>query len=173
MPLTIGQRLKQAREYRLLTIEKASDATRIRINYLKSLEADDYSVMPSAAQARGFLHNYAEFLDIDLDAVLAELQQNAPKEADVSGPLPSLEMTPEQPADEPSSPRFWTRWLVRKPKAESAPELEFPEPEPEQIQAAPVEVIPNRKGNRSNRAAKEEVRDVRRTTTQAREEKIG
>jgi cytoskeleton protein RodZ len=141
MPLTIGQRLKLAREYRLLTIEKASDATRIRINYLRALEADDYSVMPSAAQARGFLHNYAEFLDIDIDAVIEELQRDAPKEPEVSGPLPSVEMTSNGAlADKTATPPFWTRVLPRKPKAEPAPEIEIPKPEA--VEVPPVEIIP-------------------------------
>ncbi|MDP2777026.1 MAG: helix-turn-helix domain-containing protein, partial [Anaerolineales bacterium] len=49
MPESIGQRLKQMREARYLTLEKASDDTRIRVIFLQALEADDYSVIPSAA----------------------------------------------------------------------------------------------------------------------------
>lgn len=90
--LTIGQRLKKEREARYLTIEKASDETRIRIIFLKALEADDYSVMPSAAQGRGFLRNYAAYLDINIDEVIAEMQRNAPPVEEVSGPLPQVNL---------------------------------------------------------------------------------
>jgi hypothetical protein len=50
---TIGQRLKQIRLSRQISIEKAAEATRVRVIYLQALEADNYSVMSSAAQSRG------------------------------------------------------------------------------------------------------------------------
>lgn len=90
--LTIGQRLKKEREARYLTIEKASDETRIRMVFLRALEADDYSVMPSAAQGRGFLRNYAAYLEINIDEVIAEMQRNAPVVEEVSGPLPQVNL---------------------------------------------------------------------------------
>ena len=69
---SIGQRLRQEREDRFLTLERASAETRIRIVFLQALEADDYSVMPSAAQGRGFLRNYAEYLGLNIDEMIAE-----------------------------------------------------------------------------------------------------
>lgn len=90
--LTIGQRLKKEREARYLTIEKASDETRIRIVFLRALEADDYSALPSAAQGRGFLRNYADYLDINIDEVIAEMQRNTPPTEEVSGPLPQVNL---------------------------------------------------------------------------------
>ncbi|MCA2001516.1 MAG: helix-turn-helix domain-containing protein, partial [Chloroflexi bacterium] len=75
---TIGQRLKKERKARFLTLEKASEATRIRKVFLEALEADDFSVMPSAAQGRGFLRNYAAFLGLDIDEMIAEMQRSAP-----------------------------------------------------------------------------------------------
>ena len=72
MSESIGQRLKQEREARYLSLEKASEATRIRTVFLQALESDDYSVMPSAAQGRGFLRNYAEYLELNIDEMIAE-----------------------------------------------------------------------------------------------------
>ncbi|MBI5843022.1 MAG: DUF4115 domain-containing protein [Chloroflexi bacterium] len=153
MSETIGQRLKKAREYRNLTIEKASEATRIRVNYLQALETDDYSVMPSAAQGRGFLRNYAEFLNVNLEEVIAELQKNPPQEFEISGPLPTADIIPEQPApaDEPGSRPFWTRYLARKPQAESAPEVQPSEPEP-QNQIEVIEAEPPKPRGRKKKA---------------------
>jgi len=77
---TIGQRLKATREEKKLTLEKVFQAIRIRVNYLQALEDDDLTSMPSPVQARGYLRNYAEFLELDLDEVLEEVrisQQNA------------------------------------------------------------------------------------------------
>ena len=74
MSLTIGQHLRKAREERYITLEKVSAETRIRIAFIKALESDDFSSMPSAAQGRGFLRNYAEYLNINIDEVINGLR---------------------------------------------------------------------------------------------------
>jgi len=144
MPESIGQRLKLARQARRLSIEQAAEATRIRPHYLQALEADDYSVMPSAAQARGFLRNYADFLNLDLQAILTELQAAQPAEP-VSGPLPQVDLAPPAPeaaanppaAEEPAKRPFWRAWLDRARKPEPTPEPISAEPP-----AAPEVVVP-------------------------------
>ena len=96
MTQTIGQRLKAEREERRLTLEKVFEATRIRMQYLRAMEEDDLSVMPSPVQARGYLRNYAEYLGFDVDQMLHELrEQNAQQTtgevigpADASSPSP-------------------------------------------------------------------------------------
>lgn len=136
---SIGQRLKKERIARFLTLEKASEATRIRIVFLQALESDDYSVMPSAAQGRGFLRNYAEYLELNIDEMIAEIQRNAPPVEEVSGPLPQVNLveteipplTSEQ--DEKPARPFWRSWLGRRPKAESTLE----QPESDALQAEP------------------------------------
>src|SRR5690349_1350360 len=132
--LTIGQRLKKEREGRYLSIEKASDETRIRAVFLRALEADDYSVLPSAAQGRGFLRNYAAYLDINIDEIIAEMQRNAPPPQEVSGPLPQVNLLEtdlpsltESPAELDSTPSWIQRlrsaqsWFAR-PRQETTPE---------------------------------------------------
>lgn len=128
MSETIGQRLKREREARYIPLEKAAEETRIRRTFLQALEADDFSVMPSAAQGRGFLRNYAEYLGVDIDELIAEIQRNPIPPVEVSGPLPQVnlsetELPPlvDSQEDEPA-PRFLARFLRRKPKAASAPE---------------------------------------------------
>ena len=128
---SIGQRLKKEREARFLTLEKASEATRIRIVFLQALESDDYSVMPSAAQGRGFLRNYAEYLELNIDEMIAEIQKNPPMTTEVSGPLPQVNLVEtEIPSltesqDEKPARLSWilrfrsvqASWLGRRPKA--------------------------------------------------------
>ncbi|MBM4426487.1 MAG: DUF4115 domain-containing protein [Chloroflexi bacterium] len=146
MPETIGQRLKKAREGRYLSLEKVSAETRIRTVFLQALEADDFSVMPSAAQGRGFLRNYAEYLNLNIDEIIAELQQSAPPPAEVSGPLPQVNLleTDLPPltdsADEKPAPPFWTRWFARRTRTEST--LQLIQETPEEIQPAQVEESP-------------------------------
>lgn len=133
MPESIGQQLKKEREARFLTLEKASEATRIRVVFLKALEADDYSVMPSAAQGRGFLRNYAEYLDLNIDLMIEEIQRSAAP-VEVSGPLPQVnlvetEIPPlvEEQEEEKPERSFLSSWFGRRPKVEPLPELESPE----------------------------------------------
>jgi transcriptional regulator with XRE-family HTH domain len=67
---TIGETLREAREQLGLTLEEAERATRIRTHHLQALENEAWDSLPSPVQARGFLHNYADFLGLDPNAVL-------------------------------------------------------------------------------------------------------
>lgn len=124
MPETIGQRLKREREARFLSIERAAEDTRIRAVFLRALESDDFSVMPSAAQGRGFLRNYAEYLALDIDELISEIQRNPIPQEQVAGPLPQVNLveteippltneTDEKPAS------LLARLLRRKPKVDA------------------------------------------------------
>jgi len=86
MTQSIGQKLKEAREAQHLTLDKASEATRIRAPYLRALEIDDLSAMPSPVQARGFLRNYAEYLGLNLEQLLAELRAEQRPLDEIIGP---------------------------------------------------------------------------------------
>ncbi len=69
----IGQQLRQAREARRISLEQASQATLIRVRYLQALESGDLSILPSQAQARGFLRAYAGYLGLKADDLIREL----------------------------------------------------------------------------------------------------
>ena len=86
MTQTIGQKLKNAREEKRLTLEKVFEDIRIRIPYLQALEADDLSTMPSPVQARGYLRNYAHYLELDFDQLLNELRADTQATAEIIGP---------------------------------------------------------------------------------------
>jgi cytoskeleton protein RodZ len=86
MTQTIGQKLKNAREEKRLTLEKVFEDIRIRIQYLEALEADDLSIMPSPVQARGYLRNYAQYLELDFNQLLKELRADTPTTDEVIGP---------------------------------------------------------------------------------------
>ncbi len=122
---SIGQRLKKEREARYLTLEKAADETRIRVVFLQALEADDYSALPSAAQGRGFLRNYAAYLNLNLDELVAEIQKNAPP-PEVSGPLPQVNLaeteSPVLQSDEKPARSFLSSLFGRRAQKSSQPE---------------------------------------------------
>ncbi|HEX9330505.1 MAG TPA: RodZ domain-containing protein [Anaerolineales bacterium] len=98
MTQTIGQRLKAEREEQRLTLEKVFEATRIRLQYLQALEADDLSVMPSPVQARGYLRNYAEYLGFDIEQIFDEIRAMSaqPPSEEVIGPADESASAPQQ-----------------------------------------------------------------------------
>ncbi len=126
MAKSIGEQLRAAREARRLSIEQVAQATHIRTRYLKALEADDFSVMPSPVQGRGFLRLYAEFLGLDAEALLETLRSaqitTEQMAEDVLGPLSGAEVSSQEEGqregeqegvEEGAREPFWQRWLRR------------------------------------------------------------
>lgn len=69
---TLGVLLRQTREAHALSLEEVEEQTRIRVKFLRALEGGDISVLPSVAHAKGFLRNYAQFLRLDTNAIVAQ-----------------------------------------------------------------------------------------------------
>ncbi len=72
----IGRTLRETRERLGLTLEEAERTIRIRASLLGALERGEFDSLPSAPQARGFLHNYAEFLGIDPEELLRQYDES-------------------------------------------------------------------------------------------------
>ncbi len=60
-----GSFLKSVREYKNLSIERISDATRISRTYLNAVEANDYRELPAPVFVRGFIVQIARLLSLD------------------------------------------------------------------------------------------------------------
>jgi len=68
---TVGQILKETRESKFYSLEEVEKTIKIRKELLEALEADDYSKLPPATFVQGFIKNYAKFLDLDGEKLLA------------------------------------------------------------------------------------------------------
>lgn len=66
----LGDMLREARTSRGLSLFEAERGTRIRQKYLLALEDDNIASLPSPVYARGFLRNYALYLELNPDDVL-------------------------------------------------------------------------------------------------------
>jgi cytoskeleton protein RodZ len=150
MSESIGSTLKQRREARHLSIEQVAEHTRVRAHYLKALENDDLSAIPSAVQARGFLRIYADFLGLNLDELTSskpsiESQESIP-EMTASTPEPMA--TPVQssaPASESRPRPSFLSGLRERFTHRSAAEVAAPEPvAPSESQPEPEEFVPAR-----------------------------
>ena len=66
----LGEKFRQARLARKLSLEEAARITKIRPSRLAEIEADDFSNFPSLAYAKGFLVIYGKFLEVDVSSYL-------------------------------------------------------------------------------------------------------
>jgi cytoskeletal protein RodZ len=68
---SLGEVLRVEREAKGLSLADAERGTRIRQKYLVALEDDNPSALPGPTYARGFVRNYAVFLELDVNEALA------------------------------------------------------------------------------------------------------
>ena len=98
---TAGQILQSARLAKKIDIYDASKITKIRPQFIVSIEADDYSQLPSGATARGFIRNYSEFLNLNPEHVLAVFRRDFLENQ-------SGQIVPRGVAEPVGKPNFWT-----------------------------------------------------------------
>lgn len=65
MSLTLGEKLRQAREERGISISEVAEQTRISPIYIESIENDDYKLLPGGIFNKGFVKSYAKFIGFD------------------------------------------------------------------------------------------------------------
>ena len=90
----LGDILRQQRERRSITLDQAAADTRIREKFLKALEDGDYMSLPGAVYTKGFLRNYAEYLDLNTDELIVLFQQERGLTA---APEPARRFQPMRP----------------------------------------------------------------------------
>lgn len=67
----LGERFREAREARGISVSEASTATRILPRYLQAIEAGDVASLPGDVYARGFVRNYAQLLGLPAEEMVA------------------------------------------------------------------------------------------------------
>lgn len=67
----VGKLLRDVRESRKLAVKAAASQLNMRIAYIEGIESGDFQALPGEAYARGYIRNYAEWLRMDVAAVLA------------------------------------------------------------------------------------------------------
>jgi cytoskeletal protein RodZ len=89
----LGELLRGQREKKGITLDQAAADTRIREKFLKALEDGDYQSLPGAVYTKGFLRNYAEYLDLDQDELVVLFHQ----ERGTIAPEPARTFEPMRP----------------------------------------------------------------------------
>lgn len=96
MSQTLGEKLRQAREERNISISEVAEQTRISPLYIEAIENDDYSPLPGGIFNKGFIKSFAKFVGVDENEALQDysrqlsLQNEGKPEADTKTYRPEV-----------------------------------------------------------------------------------
>jgi len=99
---TLGQRLREEREKRGLSIDDLASQTRINPQHFIAIENDDMSGLPGGFFYRSFVRQYARLLDLPESVYQGELDRSLESEASVTSRLESV--LPDRQIDVPPIP---------------------------------------------------------------------
>ena len=68
---SLGEKLKEARNEKGLTIDQISRETNISVRFLEALESENFDVFPGEPYVLGFLRNYSSYLDLDVQKIIS------------------------------------------------------------------------------------------------------
>jgi len=111
-PPSAGMVLRAARDGAGLSIDAVAQQLKLAPRQVQALEDDDFAALPGRTFVRGFVRNYARFVGLDPDEVVALLPG-----ADVAPSLSRPTITPSSrpmghlPADA-TPKRSWTGWVI-------------------------------------------------------------
>ncbi|EEM82550.1 Transcriptional regulator [Bacillus thuringiensis serovar huazhongensis BGSC 4BD1] len=75
----LGQKLKEAREAKGLSIDQLHEITKIQKRHLVAIEEGNYDVLPGAFYARAFIKQYADVVGLNGEELLVEHQSTIPQ----------------------------------------------------------------------------------------------
>jgi cytoskeleton protein RodZ len=93
-----GDRLREARESKGLTLEEAEQLTRIRRSFLEALEENRLDALPDHAYTRGFVHSYAELLGLDSKEMVAAYRKAVGVPAEKTPEILNEPLLPARPS---------------------------------------------------------------------------
>jgi cytoskeleton protein RodZ len=94
----VGELLKKAREESGKNLKEISNILKIRYDYLHAIEEEDFKKLPEEVYIKGYIREYAEFLNIDPQAAInAYIQQTSPPKVE------KPDISEIQPADKKKS----------------------------------------------------------------------
>lgn len=93
----VGNKLRETRTRRKLTLQEVEAATKIRARYLQAIENEDWEQLPGDTYARAFIRTYGALLGLDGDR-LAEDQRRLQGAARPGERLPRVDPRPRRVA---------------------------------------------------------------------------
>src|SRR3990167_1696570 len=74
--ITIGEMLQTERQRHRLSLSELSGRTRIKLEYLLALEANQFDQLPAATFIKGYIKSYGQILGFDAQPLLALLRRD-------------------------------------------------------------------------------------------------
>jgi cytoskeletal protein RodZ len=68
----VGNKLREARTRKKLSLQQVEEATKIRGRYLGAIENDEWDQLPGDTYARAFIRTYGRYLGLDGDRLAEE-----------------------------------------------------------------------------------------------------
>jgi cytoskeleton protein RodZ len=93
--LSVGDRLRAAREARKMSLDDVSQAIKIAPRVLEQVEGNAWAQLPGYTFARGVVRSYARLLKLDPEALLRDLE---------SAPMPKLPLLELRPSTQAALP---------------------------------------------------------------------
>jgi cytoskeleton protein RodZ len=78
--VSLGERLRRAREAKGMSLDDVANRTRIPIRHLQNIEREDWDALPAVTYAIGFTRNYANAVGLDGETLARALRE------DIGGP---------------------------------------------------------------------------------------
>ena len=78
-----GEKLRQSREEKGISLEEVVIATKIKMSTLKAMEEGDTKKLPSKTFIRGFVQSYAKYLNADEEDILETFYQEMGSTVDI------------------------------------------------------------------------------------------
>lgn len=72
--VSVGERLRQARESRGLSTVELAEMLKLSARQVEALESSDWTKLPGHTFIRGFVRNYARAMQLDADSLLPDLE---------------------------------------------------------------------------------------------------
>ncbi len=104
MPESLGEKLRQAREERGITISEVAEQTRISALYLEAIEKDDYRTLPGGIFNKGFVKSFAKYVGVDEHEALQDYTRILSSQEPLEDDSISRNYRPQVLTDDSSGP---------------------------------------------------------------------
>jgi cytoskeleton protein RodZ len=112
----VSEQLRAAREKSGLSVQAVAEATKIKTEQVRDLEAGEFKRFAAPVYVRGFVRTYAGLLKLDVPAIMKALETELSQIKELSAP-PSLSARPKGPIDFITLQLSKVNWRVALPVA--------------------------------------------------------
>ena len=80
--MTVGERLREARERQKVSLHAIAERTNISVRFLDAIEKGQFDKLPGGIFTRGFIRSYASQVGLDPDAAVEQFLSDEPSQRD-------------------------------------------------------------------------------------------